>query len=62
MQSNKSLSEARTSAGVSQLQIAAAARVALATVRAFELDPGSVRPTKRAALEAAYSRLVTAGD
>jgi transcriptional regulator with XRE-family HTH domain len=58
MQTFKSLHDARIAAGVSQLQIAAAANVALATVRAYELDPGSVRPGKRAALSAAYSRLV----
>lgn len=57
----QSLSKARFKAGVSQLQIAAAANVALATVRAFELDPASVRPSKRAAIADAYARLVPGG-
>jgi transcriptional regulator with XRE-family HTH domain len=57
----KTISEARVDAGVSQLQIAAAANVALATIRSYELDPSSVRPAKRVAIAAAYARLVAGG-
>jgi hypothetical protein len=46
---HKSLHDARVAAGVSQLTIAAAAGVAIGTVRAFELDPMAVREPKRAA-------------
>jgi predicted transcriptional regulator len=62
METKYPLKESRVRAGMSLVRVAAAARVAIATVQRYEVAPESVLPAKRAALEVVYARLSELAD
>ena len=54
--SKNSLKCRRMMAKASLVKVSAAANCAINTTRCYELDPNSVHPAKRAALDAVYER------